>query len=96
LTEWRRARRLWYNVRQRKVSRMPSVLEYDEVKTSFPKVFDFVESPRGCTITIVRKGRPVARLSPIRVYRTTEADPELGGEIKCDLFADESSDWENA
>ena len=75
---------------------MPSVLEYDEVKTSFSKVFDFVEGPGGCAITIVRKGRPVARLSPIRVYRTTEADPALGGEIKCDLFADESSDWENA
>jgi hypothetical protein len=36
------------------------------------------------------------RISPIRVYRTTEPDPELGGEINFDLFADESSDWENA
>ena len=75
---------------------MPSVMDYEEVKTSFPRVFDFVSGANGTVVTIVRAGRPVARLSPIRVYRTTEADPSLKGKVNCDLFADESADWESA
>ena len=75
---------------------MPSVMDYEEVKTSFPRVFDFVSGANGTVVTIVRAGRPVARLSPISVYRTTEADPSLKGKVNCDLFADESADWESA
>ena len=29
-------------------------------------------------------------------YRSTDPDPELSGKINCNLFADESSDWEAA
>jgi len=75
---------------------MPSVMDYEDVKTSFPQVFNFVSGTSGTVVTIVRAGRPVARLSPIRVHRTTEADPSLKGKINCDLFADETSDWENS
>jgi len=75
---------------------MLSVMDYEDVKSSFPRVFDLVSGTDGAVVTIVRSGRPVARLSPVRVHRTTEADPSLKGKINCDLFADESADWEDA
>ena len=74
---------------------MPKVMEFDELKDCLPMVLDFVSSKRG-VVTVRRDGIPAMRISPIQVYRTTEPDPELGGEINFDLFADESSDWENA
>ena len=90
-----RAGGVWYNSMQKGDNDMPSVMDYEEVKTSFPRVFDFVSGANGTVVTIVRAGRPVARLSPISVYRTTEADPSLKGKVNCDLFADESADWES-
>ena len=74
---------------------MPKVMEYEELKDSLPKVFDFVSGNHG-VVTVRRNGVPAVRISPVRIYRTTEPDPELAGEINFDLFADESSDWESA
>ena len=74
---------------------MPKVMEYEELKSCLPTVFDFVSGKHG-VVTVRHGGVPAMRISPIRVYRTTEPDPELGGEINFDLFADESSVWENA
>lgn len=74
---------------------MPKVMEYEELKDSLPKVFDFVSGNHG-VVTVRRNGVPVVRLSPVRIYRTTEPDPDLYCEVKGDLFADESSDWEDA
>ena len=74
---------------------MPKVMEYEELKDSLPKVFDFVSGKHG-VVTVRRNGVPAVRISPVRIYRTTEPDPELAGEINFDLFADESSDWESA
>ena len=74
---------------------MPKVMEYEELKDCLPTVFDFVSGKHG-VVTIRRDGVPAVRISPIHVYRTTEPDPALGGEINFDLFVDESSDWENA
>ena len=91
----RQTRGAWYNSMWKGDDDMPSVMDYEEVKTSFPRVFDFVSGANGTVVTIVRAGRPVARLSPISVYRTTEADPSLKGKVNCDLFADESADWES-
>ena len=74
---------------------MPSVVDYDEIKTDFPSVFDYV-SGKGGVVIVMRGGKAAVRISPISVFRTTEPLPELAGQINCDLFADETSDWENA
>jgi hypothetical protein len=47
-------------------------------------------------VTVRRNGVPAVRISPIRVYRTTDPDPDLYCEVKGDLFEDESADWEDA
>ena len=74
---------------------MPEVMEYEELAKSLPAVFEFVSSKHG-VVTVRHGGIPAVRISPVYVYRTTEPDPSLGGEINFDLFADESSEWENA
>ena len=47
-------------------------------------------------VTVTYGGKAAVRISPINVFRTTEPLPELAGQINCDLFADESSEWESA
>ena len=74
---------------------MPKVMEYDDLETSLSRVLDFVSGGQG-VVTVRRNGVPVAHISPIRIYRTTEPDPDLYCEVKGDLFEDESSDWEDA
>ena len=74
---------------------MPKIMEYEELTSCLPTVFDFVSGNHG-VVTVRRDGVPAVRISPIRVYRTTTPDPALGGEINFDLFSDDSSDWESA
>ena len=74
---------------------MPKVMEYDDLKTSLAEVIDFVTCEHGI-VNIRRNGVPAVRISPIRVYRTTDPDPDLYCEVKGDLFEDESADWEDA
>ena len=74
---------------------MPSVIDYEEVKASFPDIFKYV-SGEGGVVTVTYGGRAVVRISPVNVFRSSEPIPELAGTINCDLFADESSDWESA
>ena len=74
---------------------MPTVIDFEQVKTAFPDIFDYVAEKKG-VVTVTRSGKAAVRISPINVYRTTEPLPELAGQINCDLFADESSDWESA
>lgn len=74
---------------------MPSIIDYEKVKTSFPDIFEYVSGKKG-VVTVTYEGKAVVRISPVNVFRTTEPQPELAGQINCDLFADESSDWENA
>ena len=74
---------------------MPKGMEYDDLETSLSRVLDVVSGGQG-VVTVRRNGVPVARISPIRIYRTTEPAPDLYCEVKGDLFEDESSDWEDA
>ena len=74
---------------------MPKVMEYEELTKSLSSVFDFGSVQRG-VVTVRRAGVPVVRISPVRVYRTTEPAPDLYCEVNGDLFEDESSDWEDA
>ena len=74
---------------------MPSVIDYEEVKTTFPDIFEYVSGKKG-VVTVTYGGKPAVRIFPVDVFRTTEPLPELAGKINCDLFADESSEWESA
>ncbi len=74
---------------------MPSVIDYEKVKAAFPDIFEYVSGKKG-VVTVTYGGKAAVRISPINVFRTTEPLPELAGQINCDLFADESSDWESA
>ena len=74
---------------------MLAVMEYEEVKNAFPSVFEYVSKKRRA-VTVLNGGKPAIRISPITVYRTTEPDPELEGQVNFSLFDDASSDWESA
>ena len=75
---------------------MPTTLNVNEAKTHFSSVVSEVEKNL-VAFTIMRYGRPVARLVPLESPRRSfKPIPGLAGKIKvkCDLFDDSSSDWE--
>ena len=75
---------------------MPSTLSVHEAKTNFSSVLAAVERD-AVALTIMRYGRPIARIVPIRQKgRSLKPMPGVAGKIKmkCDLFADSSEDWE--
>ena len=74
---------------------MPSVIDNEDVKATFPNLIDYVSGKKGVD-TVTYGGKPAVRISPVNVFRTTEPLPELAGQINCDLFADESAEWESA
>ena len=75
---------------------MSATLSVHEAKTNFSSVLAAVERD-ATTLTIMRYGRPIARIVPIRRKgRSLKPMPGVAGKIKvkCDLFADSSEDWE--
>ena len=75
---------------------MPLTMNVNEAKTHFSSLVSEVEKNM-VTFTIMRYGRPVARLVPLETPRRSfKPIPRLAGKIKvkCDLFDDSSSDWE--
>ena len=75
---------------------MPATLSVHEAKANFSGVLAAVER-NAATLTIMRYGRPIARIVPIkRRVRSLSPMPSVAGKIKvkCDLFADGSEDWE--
>ena len=75
---------------------MSATLSVHEAKTNFSSVLAAVERD-AVTLTIMRYGRPVARIVPIkRNKRSLKPMSGVAGKIKvkCDLFADSSEDWE--
>ena len=75
---------------------MPLTLNVNEAKTHFSSLVSEVEKNM-VAFTIMRCGRPVARLVPLESPRRSfKPIPGLAGKIKvkCDLFDDSSSDWE--
>ena len=78
---------------------MPTVMQVHEAKANFSGLLSEVEKNLA-TVTIVRYGRPVARIVPIEAAekRNVAPFPGFAGKVKMhgDWFADESSDWENA
>ena len=76
---------------------MPTMMSVNEAKANFSGMLSEVESGL-VSFTIMRYGRPVARVVPID--RTRKIRPLVGYgtkiTIKGDLFADDSALWENA
>jgi len=76
---------------------MPTTLNVNEAKTNFSGVLSEVES-RFASFTILKYGRPIARIVPIEPVRKIRPLPGYGTKIaiRGDLFADDSDLWENA
>jgi antitoxin (DNA-binding transcriptional repressor) of toxin-antitoxin stability system len=71
-------------------------MNVNEAKTHFSSLVSEVEKNM-VSFTIMRYGRPVARLVPLESPRRSfKPIPGLAGKIKVksDLFDDSSSDWE--
>ena len=76
---------------------MPTMLNVYEAKSNFSGVLAEVESKLS-VFTILRYGRPIAKIVPITPKRNMGPLPGFAGKVKMhgDWFADESDDWENA
>ena len=76
---------------------MPVTMNINEAKANFAGMLAEVES-RLATFTIMKYGRPIARVVPIERTRKIRPLPGYGTKIavKGDLFADDSALWENA
>ena len=75
---------------------MPLTMNVNEAKTHFSSLVSEVEKNM-VAFTIMRYGRPVARLVPLESPRRSfKPIPGLAGKIKvkCDLFDASSSEWE--
>ena len=76
---------------------MTTMMSVNEAKANFSGMLSEVESGF-VTFTIMRYGRPIARIVPIE--RTRKIRPLAGYgtkiEVKGNLFADDSALWENA
>ena len=76
---------------------MPTTLNVNEAKANFSGMLAEVESGL-VSFTIMRYGRPIARVVPVERTRKIRPIPGYGSKIaiKGDLFADDSSLWENS
>ena len=76
---------------------MPTMLNVNEAKANFSGMLAEVED-RMVSFTIMRYGRPIARIVPIERNRKIRPLPGYGTKIavKGDLFADDSALWENS
>ena len=76
---------------------MPTMMSVNDAKANFSGMLSEVESGL-VSFTIMRYGRPIARVVPIE--RTRKIRPLAGYGtrivIKGDLFSDDSALWENA
>ena len=76
---------------------MPTTMSVNEAKANFSGMLSEVESGV-VSFTILRYGRPIARVVPIE--RTRKIRPLAGYgtkiAVKCNLFSDDSALWENA
>ena len=76
---------------------MPTMMSVHEAKANFSGILSEVED-KLTIITIMRYGRPVAKIVPITPKRNMSPLPGFVGKVKMhgDWFGDNSTDWENA
>ena len=88
---------LYSTVFYREDSVMPTMLSVNEAKSNFSGMLSEVESGF-VSFTIMRYGRPIARVVPIERTRKIRPLAGYGAKIavKGDLFSDDSALWENA
>lgn len=75
---------------------MPTMMNVNEAKAHFSGLISEVENNL-VSFTIMRYGRPVARIVPLESPRRSfKPIPGIAGKIKvnCDLFEDSSDEWE--
>ena len=89
--------KMWYNIRicmSNERITMPTVMNVNEAKSNFSGLLSFVHNDR-TVVTIMRYGHPIAQIVPCPPKRKLRKDPVLSKiKINCNLFEDESSDWE--
>lgn len=76
---------------------MPTMMSVNEAKANFSGMLSEVESGL-VSFTIMRYGRPIARVVPIERTRKIRPIPGYGTKIvvKGDIFADDAAMWENS
>ena len=76
---------------------MPTMLNVHEAKANFSSVLAEVEN-KLTIITIMRYGRPIAKIVRITQKRNMGPLPGFSGKVKMhgDWFGDDSPEWENA
>lgn len=76
---------------------MQTTMSVNEAKANFSGMLSEVESGL-VSFTIIRYGRPIARIVPIEQARKIRPISDYGQKIavKGDIFADDSELWENA
>ena len=76
---------------------MPTTIKANEAKSNFSNILTEVENNL-TIITILRRGKPVAKIVPVSHTRNLSPLPGFKGKVKMhgDWFADDSSEWENA
>ncbi len=75
---------------------MPTTLNINEAKTNFSNVISNVETNL-VTVTILRYGHPVARITPIKPRKRTlrRKDSRLAFQISDeDLYSDDAALWD--
>ena len=74
---------------------MRTMLNVHEAKADFSNILANVENQL-VTFTIMRYGKPIARLSPIWSRRSVKPMRKYVGKVRIseDAFADTTSDWE--
>ena len=89
--------KMWYDIRicmSNERITMPTVMNVNEAKSNFSGLLSFVHNDR-TVVTIMRYGHPIAQIVPCPPRRKLRKDPLLSKiKINCNLFEDESSDWE--
>ena len=76
---------------------MPTMMNVHEAKANFSGVLAEVEN-KLAIITIMRYGRPIAKIVPVAPKRNMGPLPGFAGKVKMhgDWFGDDSPEWENA
>lgn len=74
---------------------MQTMLNVHEAKADFSNILANVES-QFVTFTIMRYGKPIARLSPIASKRSVKPMRKYAGKVRLseNAFGDTTSDWE--
>ena len=86
---------IWYDCLRKRSDGMQTMLNVREAKADFSKILSHIEKDM-VSVTIMRSGRPIARLSPITTRRSVKPMRKYVGKVRLvgDACADTTADWE--